>query len=956
MKLTLVKGSIGKLSFDLYFAAYILRPNGFDGNTYEFKGWDSEIVTVTGDVTYTAQYTATPIPVEIIGEESFDFEDNAIADSVTAMTHGGWIVKDGKYAPSVAGAMYDAAAFRFNKAVDLMGTKYISLTFYSTAKTFDVGFLDTTAPNMWGNAQFIHLPFHDGTVGVNTYVDCTSGTYLDGSTFNSMDGAAHKLEIIVENGKITYVLDEATTLGGYDVPAEKAYLLIRAVGEESYIDDLVIKNEKPLPEPNPYEGVFEKYGSGQGWRYKGGKYFPNAAWSVVNSVEQLDFTENKEISFDVYLSSADTSKQFNVGFFASKVETDNVAVDTGLTFSFGSTIWVSTNFGRNGWASECVKDYFTDGLHTVKITVIEKQITLTVDGEVLYFLTNGEAYTPTLTVDSAYLLLQGTSTDTYIQNYEVKVAVAPPKAYTVTFQNWDGAVLQSGSVEEGVTPVYTGATPERAADADYTYTFSGWDKEISAVTGDIVYVAQFTATEIPDDAQYFTVTFANWDGSVLQSDTLLEGTMPEYKGETPTKAPDKEYTYAFSGWDKEISAVTGEVVYTAQFTATEIPKVETIDEASFDFEDNAIADNVTELAHGGWIVKDGKYAPSVAGAMYDAAAFKLTKAIDLTGTKYISMDFYSTAKTFDIGFLDTMASNMWGNAQFIHLPYADGTIGVNTYVDCTLGSYLGGSAINVMDGIYHNLKIVVDGGKISYVLDGTEILGGYDVPSAYGYLVIRAVGEESYIDNLIISNEDVEYIPPVIDNSYDELELDFTNELDGTKYFATYDSNGWAVKDGIFSPEYMPWAMTYLKQPVDMNGEKYISFDFLAIKDNGNEAQSQFNFTFLTDLKRGTASGAIHCFIQDNKPVIVVNRSMGNDKWIATANFNWADGKYHNLMMIIKDGTITFEIDGEVLKDNVLDKPIVVEIKDEHLALENYLAMQATNVMSRIDNFKIKNS
>ena len=476
------------------------------------------------------------------------------------------------------------------------------------------------------------------------------------------------------------------------------------------------------------------------------------------------------------------------------------------------------------------------------------------------------------------------------------------------------------------------------------------------MTGDVTYTAQFTATEIPDNAQYYTVTFENWDGSVLQSDTLLEGLTPEYKGETPVKAPDKDYVYAFSGWDKEITAVTGDITYTAQFTATEIPKVETVDEAEFDFEDETIAENVTALAHGGWVVKDGKYSPSVAGAMYNAAAFRLSKAIDLTGTKYVSLDFYSAAKTFDIGLLDTMAENMWGNAQFIHLPYADGTIGVNTYVDCTAGQYLGGSAINVMDGGYHNLKIVVDGGKISYVLDGTEILSGFNVPSAQAYLVIRAVGEESYIDNLIISNEDIEYIPPVVDNSYDELELEFTAELDGTKYFQTYDVNGWAVKDGVFSPEYMPWAATYLKQPVDMSGEKYISLDFLAVKDNGDETQSQFNFMFLTELTRGACSGAIHCFIQDGKPVLTVNRAMGNDKWIATADFDWADGQYHRLMIIIKDKTITFEIDGEVLTDNVLGKPIVIELKDEQAAAETYFGLQATNVMSRIDNFKIKNT
>ena len=67
--------------------------------------------------------------------------------------------------------------------------------------------------------------------------------------------------------------------------------------------------------------------------------------------------------------------------------------------------------------------------------------------------------------------------------------------YTVRFVNEDGTELQNTSVAYGSMPVYAGATPEKARTAEYTYTFAGWDKEISVVTGDVTYTATYTNTK-----------------------------------------------------------------------------------------------------------------------------------------------------------------------------------------------------------------------------------------------------------------------------------------------------------------------------------------------------------------------------------------------------------------------------------------------------------------------------
>ena len=142
-------------------------------------------------------------------------------------------------------------------------------------------------------------------------------------------------------------------------------------------------------------------------------------------------------------------------------------------------------------------------------------------------------------------------------------AVYSINKYTVTFKNYDGSTLQEETLEYGALPKYKGEVPTREKTKEYTYTFKGWDKEITEVTNNQEYIATYTETK-----NKYNVKFTNYDGSILQEETLEYGALPVYKGEVPTREKTEEYTYTFKNWDKEITEVTDNEIYIATYTET----------------------------------------------------------------------------------------------------------------------------------------------------------------------------------------------------------------------------------------------------------------------------------------------------------------------------------------------------------------------------------------------------
>lgn len=148
--------------------------------------------------------------------------------------------------------------------------------------------------------------------------------------------------------------------------------------------------------------------------------------------------------------------------------------------------------------------------------------------------------------------------------------------YCVVQYHPNGGVFSAG-IEEPVMKEYRrdgwGVYLDQDEPTKEGYLFAGWSSDPEGSTG--LYeggVTSFSYSSINHvyaiyrDYENYTVTWKNYDGSTLEVDeNVRETSMPSYDGDTPVKPSEGYYDYRFIGWSPEISEVTGDTIYTAQY-------------------------------------------------------------------------------------------------------------------------------------------------------------------------------------------------------------------------------------------------------------------------------------------------------------------------------------------------------------------------------------------------------
>ncbi|WP_027390899.1 LamG-like jellyroll fold domain-containing protein [Chrysiogenes arsenatis] len=120
--------------------------------------------------------------------------------------------------------------------------------------------------------------------------------------------------------------------------------------------------------------------------------------------------------------------------------------------------------------------------------------------------------------------------------------------YSVSFVDYDGTTLTTDSVEYGAAAVAP-TSPTRTG-----YSFTGWSPaDFSTITGNTTITAQYAINQ-------YSVSFVDYDGSVLKSDSVEHGTSAVAPTD-PTRVG-----YNFAGWlPADFSNITGNMTITAQY-------------------------------------------------------------------------------------------------------------------------------------------------------------------------------------------------------------------------------------------------------------------------------------------------------------------------------------------------------------------------------------------------------
>jgi|GEM_PF-2095505 len=514
--------------------------------TYTFSGWTPEITDateVTGNITYTAQFTETVNKYDI----TFAL-DNGEADVVVNAEYGTKVTDIKPADPEKTGYTFTAWAPAISEEAEVTGTA-----------TF--------------TAQY----------SINSY-----------NLIYKVDGADYKTVSVEYGAAVTAEAEPAkegyTFSGWSEIPATMPAEDVEVTGTftiNQYTITYQVEGEEDVVKTYDFSAEVLKYTPAEktGYTFSGW----NAEEPQTMPAENLIFTGkyniNKYTVLWVNEDGVELEKDENVEY-GTMPEYNGGTPEKGATAQYSYTFKAWTPEVSAVTADVTYTAQFTETVNKYAVRFLNEDGTELQNTAVEYGTMpayNGETPAKAQDAQYTYTFLKWTPEFTEVTGEATYTATytATVRKYTITFLNYDDAVLSSEEYEYGATPVEPVAT--KPGNEQYTYNFSGWDKAVTAVSGPATYKAQFEQV-----VNKYTISFVNWDNTPLVSYEVEYGAIPEYKGNTPQREKNGEYSYTFQGWTPEVVAVDGDATYKADFKA--VTNAYTI---TFKDEDETVIDEVT---------------------------------------------------------------------------------------------------------------------------------------------------------------------------------------------------------------------------------------------------------------------------------------------------------------------------------------------------------------------------
>ena len=229
--------------------------------------------------------------------------------------------------------------------------------------------------------------------------------------------------------------------------------------------------------------------------YKYRAFYQSAAGNMYYGDWQYIFTGDNAVEFDpvLYTYAATAVKETEATLKGYALAGSDDFTEQGFEYWVESRVTGQSDNVQGTNAPRRMPQAAIGEHQTVQVSGISMKLTLT-------GLDAGTTYKY-----RTYAIVGGQTVYGSEMSFTTKGEYVPP-TYTITFVDYDGTeLLVLTDVAENTVPEYTGETPTRTEDEEYTYTFSGWQSQggevfnfaqtLPAATEDATYTATYEATK-----------------------------------------------------------------------------------------------------------------------------------------------------------------------------------------------------------------------------------------------------------------------------------------------------------------------------------------------------------------------------------------------------------------------------------------------------------------------------